>query len=380
MSYQIITETEQLNDFCLQISETSSWIAIDTEFVRTDTYFPELSLIQIQGHDGLLALIDPLAIKDLDGLWELLSNPAIVKVFHAARQDLEILYQLGGQLPSPIFDTQIAAVFLKYGASAGLATVIKGELKFDLPKDQTRTNWHQRPLTPQQIEYALNDVRYLAKLYDVMLPQLNPQQLAALEEDFAELLNLQHYQLQPDKAGEKIKASQKMGPKAKAICYRLAEWRETYAIDHNKPKHWSLSDDAIIAMAKRPPKDIKALHKVPNIKISSIKQFGVEWIALIDDVFAHPELWPEKTPKPAVADAHEEVLLSLAQAICQQISIKYNINVNQIANKTHMLNVIRHPDEKQMSGWRHLLLEQPLKSFLRCETSLKIMDNEVIIN
>lgn len=378
MAYQIITETAQLNVFCEQISQSCNWVAVDTEFVRTDTYFPELSLIQIQGCNGLSALIDPLTIDNLSSIWQLLCNQNILKVFHAARQDLEILYQVAGELPGPIFDTQIAAVFLKYGATAGLASVVKGELGIELPKDQTRTNWHQRPLTEAQMQYAINDVIYLSDLYEHMLPKLSDEQLAAINEDFQQLLRKELYQITPHKAGEKLKPAKKLPPKAKAICYRLAEWREAYAIDHNKPKRWTIGDDAIVAIAKRPPKELKALYKVPGLKNSSIKAFGEEWIELIDDVFAHPELWPEKTEKTSPPSAQEEVLLSLGQAICQQLAVRYNIDVAQIINKSQLLKIIRHSENTELHGWRRLLFEVPFKRFLRNEVFLKVIDNEVV--
>ena len=379
MPYLYITELATLTDFCRKIASSSRWIAIDTEFVRTDTYYPELSLIQIQGEQGDAAIIDPLKIENLTPVWDILSNPEITKVFHSARQDLEVLYQVAGQLPVSIFDTQIAAVFMRHGDLVGLARIIEAELDFQMPKDQTRTNWHQRPLTDQQLEYAIDDVRYLAPLYEKIQRTLSVEQLSVLEQDFQALLNVDLYRIQPETAGDKIKAARHLSPKSKAICYRLAEWRESYAQQHNKPKKWTLSDDALIAIAKRPPKTVQALYKVPNIKPSSVKAFGDQWIEIIDEVFTHPETWPEKTAKPVAPTPQEEVLITLGYALCQQTAIEYGIQLNNIANKQQLLAMIQSPQTDTLSGWRHYLIERPFRQLLQGERSLTVKSSKLML-
>ncbi|MGC9386246.1 MAG: ribonuclease D [Hydrogenovibrio sp.] len=375
-SFILIDTQPTLETFCRRI-ESERWLAIDTEFVRTDTYFPQLCLIQIQSEGGQAAIIDPLTLSDLSPLWRLLAAPNCIKVFHSARQDLEVLYQLSGALPSPIFDTQIAGVFLGYGDLAGLAKVVKGELGRVLEKDQTRTDWSRRPLSDQQLTYAIDDVRTLAPIYERFLARLTDAEQKALEEDFEALLSESLYRPSPETAGDKLKMAGKLARKNKAIAYRLAEWRELYAINHNKPKRWVLSDDALIDIAKRPPQTPQALYKVPNIKASSVKNFGDEWIALIDEVFAHPEHWPETEPKEPPPSAQEDILLNIAFALLQQTALDYGINPNNIANRTQLLQLIRQPDSG-LSGWRHLLLGQPLCRFLQGQSSLSCQSQRII--
>ena len=376
MDYKIIDQQADLDAFC-ELLKTCPWIALDTEFVRTDTYFSILSLIQIQTHDGQAAIIDPLAIEDLTALWSIISNPNVRKVFHSARQDIEVLYQVSGQMPISIYDTQIACLFLKHGDLAGLARVVKAELNFTLEKDQTRTNWQQRPLTDKQLEYAINDVRYLAPLYEKLQAELTEQQQAALEEDFQALLNEDLYKIDIKAAGKKIKAAKKLSRKNKAIAYKLAEWREQFAIENNKPKRWVMSDEVLVAIAKRPPKTPEALYKVPHIKASSVKHYGTEWIELIDDVFESPDDWPKPTASSIPATPQDEVLISIGFALIQQIAIDYNVNPNNVANKSDLLKIIQS-DSFMLRGWRGLLLGQPFTQFLQNQILLSCENGKLV--
>ncbi len=364
MSYLYIETAHALSEFCHKISEQASWIAIDTEFVRTHTFYAELSLIQIQSEQGLAAIVDPIAIQDLSALWAVLGNPAIRKVFHSARQDIEILYQVAKQMPVSIFDTQIAALFLGHGDLAGLARVLDLELNIHLPKDQTRTNWNQRPLTAEQLEYAINDVRTLAPLYEKIIQTLSTSQQEALQEDFNAMLNPALYDDNIAEAGKRIKQAKKLPSKQRAISNALASWRESYAIQHNKPRKWTLADDCIVAIAKRPPKTAQALYKVPHIKSSSVQEFGAEWIALIDTIFANPDSWPEKPKKEAEPTPQEEVLLLIGQSMVQQIAIDYGINPHNIANKQQLLNCVQQNTIAPLIGWRKLLFLQPFQALL----------------
>lgn len=367
MSYLYINTELALANFCQQISQDARWIAIDTEFMRTNTFFAELSLIQIQSEQGEAAIIDPIAIPNLECLWQLLTDKNILKVFHAARQDIEVLYQVAKRMPVSIFDTQIAALFLGHGNLAGLSRVLDKELNIQIPKDQTRTDWNQRPLTKQQLEYAFNDVKTLAPLYQKINQSLNQEQQQALLEDFADLLNPKHYQIDINKAGERIKQAKTLVPKQQAIVNTLAQWREVYAIEHNKPRKWILSDDAIIAIAKRPPQTIQALYNVPNIKHSSVKEFGDEWLKLIDEVFLTPESWPAKAQKPKPTTSQEEVFIQIGQAIAQQVYIDYGINQANLIKKQQLVDIIRSSSTEYLIGWKKLLIAKPFQEFLNGE-------------
>lgn len=384
----ILTES-QLNDYCQQILANSAigWIAIDTEFVRVDTYFPELSLVQIQDCLGNAAIIDPIAIRTssqstqpLHSLVELLSNTRLVKVFHSARQDIEVLYQLEGIMPSAIFDTQVASIFRKHGDIAGFARVIENELNTKLDKSQTRTNWHHRPLTAKQIEYALDDVRFLAPLYEKYQQELNESQLEAVIEDSNALLDENLYKPNPTKAGEKVKGTKGLKGKGIAIVNALAQWREEYAIENNRPKKWVMSDEVIICIAKRPPQTVQALYKVPNIKASSVKGYGEQWIELIDEVFALPaEALPSQVKPAAKETQQEEVLLHFANAFLHQVALEYKMVSSHLINKALLLELIRQPQTQILSGWRQVLFGNDLQALLQGQVQLHIEQNRVVL-
>jgi len=384
----ILTES-QLNDYCQQILANSAigWIAIDTEFVRVDTYFPELSLVQIQDCLGNVVIIDPIAIKQtansdtpLHALVTLLSDSSLIKVFHSARQDIEVLYQLESIMPAAIFDTQIASIFRKHGDIAGFARVIESELNTKLDKSQTRTNWHHRPLTDKQIDYAIDDVRFLAPLYEKYLQVLSVEQLQAVSEDCVLLLDESLYKPAPEKAGAKVKGTKGLKGKGIAIVNTLAQWREIHAIEHNKPKKWVMSDEVIVHIAKRPPKTSQALYKVPNIKASSVKGYGDEWIRLIDEVFAlSADELPSPPPKAVKETPQEEILLNYMNAYIQQIALDYKLVASHIINKTQLIQFIRSPQAHALQGWRKELIGNDLLALLNNTKQLAIEKNKVVL-
>lgn len=390
-AYQTIQTQSELDTYCQSLinNRDITWIAIDTEFIRVDTYFPELSLVQIQDGLGQAALIDPIAILQtaaltagqtpLASLVALLADARIVKVFHSARQDIEVLYQLANTMPASIFDTQIASLFFKHGEMAGFARVIEAELGYALDKSQTRTNWHARPLTQQQIDYALNDVRFLSPLYQKLIQCLTPEQLSALQEDFELLLDETLYKPNPITAGDKIKGTHSLKPKQRAIVNALATWREQFAIDNNQPKKWVMNDEVIIDIAKRPPQTVEALYKVPLIKASSVKLYGAQWIELIDQVFTQsPEDWPQPLAKQPALTLQQTALLDFCFSYAQQVSIEYNLNLNSLIHKEDLTQLIHQPTQTILRGWRQLLIGQPLQALLQGKLVVKVHDYVLI--
>ena len=407
----LAVETEsQLNAYCQHLIKHPkiTWIAMDTEFVREDTYYPKLSLVQIQDCLGQLAIIDPVKIQEakkqtdisieapshaqgnsqgnsseaLTSLVELLCDPNTLKVFHCARQDIEVLYQLAHKMPVSIFDTQIASIFLKQGEMAGFARVVKETLGITLDKSQTRTNWLARPLTEEQIQYALDDVRYLAPLYEYCLKTLTSQQLNAVTEECERGLEHSIYTINPKKAGEKVKGIKTYKAKQLAMVYALAEWRETFAITHNQPKKWVMSDEVITQVAKRPPKTVDALYKVPHIKPSSIMRYGEEWIHLIDQVFTQsPEQWPQPLPKIPSPNAQEEAILHLLSSFAQQTAIDYHLNLHSLIQRNDLLAILRNqsPEKPVFLGWRNLLIGQTILAILDGKKSLTMINRQIIL-
>jgi ribonuclease D len=209
MSIRYVASRSDLDDLCEQLAG-SPWLAVDTEFHREKTYYPELCLVQV-ANDDIIACVDPLAVDDLSPLMDLFYSPNTTLVFHAARQDLELFFLLRNALPPNIFDTQLAATVLGYGDQIGYGNLVKQCLNVDLDKAHARTDWRQRPLSPAQIEYAADDVRYLRELYHQLHDKLiTTKRLAWLDDDFATLSSVNTYQEDPNSSWLRIKGAGKL--------------------------------------------------------------------------------------------------------------------------------------------------------------------------
>jgi len=225
MQEQFIDRPEQLATF-VEAMHGARWLAVDTEFIRERTYFPRLCLIQIASEE-IAACIDPLKIEDLSPLKALLLDPGITKVFHAARQDLEIFLHIWGELPTPIFDTQPAAALLGIGDQVGYGNLIQQVLGINLAKDHSRTDWSRRPLQKAQMRYALDDVIYLGQAYRKMRRQLEEQgRLEWLEAEFESLADPATYALEPMAMWQRVKGRQHLKGVRLAILQQLARARE----------------------------------------------------------------------------------------------------------------------------------------------------------
>ncbi|HKQ14668.1 MAG TPA: HRDC domain-containing protein, partial [Steroidobacteraceae bacterium] len=243
------------------------FVALDTEFMRESTYFPKLCLIQAATSDGC-AVLDPLAVQDLEPLWQFLRSRERTKVLHAARQDLEVLTTAtpGQPVPGPIFDTQIAAALLGYPAQIGYGSLVAERLGHTLAKGHTRTDWTRRPLTPEQLQYAEDDVRYLVPLYlDLRTALEGAGRLEWLYEETRELEQLDLHRTDPESAWRRLKGLDRLHPQQRATAKLLAQWREAAAIKHDKPRGWILTDDALREIAERLPATLRGLEEVRNV-------------------------------------------------------------------------------------------------------------------
>jgi len=271
----LIDSAPALAELC-SLLQRCSWLAVDTEFERVNTYYPELCLVQVSGM-GINAVIDPLNIFDLEPLNVLLFDPAIIKVFHAARQDLELFYHLHGRLPMPVIDTQLAATLRGYSDQIGYANLVREMLGVDLPKTQTRTNWKRRPLSRKQLEYAADDVIYLGQLYEKLMIELEEhKQLPLLEEQCLALNNPRLYEPDPAMMWKKIKIREvkNFSGASLAVFRQLAAWREITARNENRPRKWIIKDHAIVNIARELPEDREALSGLEGMDAKILNKYG----------------------------------------------------------------------------------------------------------
>ncbi len=372
-----IDTSDSLEQLCQQL-ETSSWLAIDTEFLRESTYYPQFCLLQIATQDTV-ACIDPLHLKDLAPLWRLLYRQDIVKVFHAGRQDLEIFYHLHGELPMPVFDTQIAAPLLGFSDQIGYAQLVAEVLGVQLEKGHSRTDWRKRPLSPQQIRYAGDDVRYLGPMYLKIRRQLEKlHRLSWLEEDFANLTDPATYANPPENAWRRIKGARRLKGRQLAILRRLAAWRECAAVEQNLPRGWVLKDDILCQIARLRPESPQALTQLRGIGSKTVKRHGETICRLVSETTAKEVQDPPYQPPTRTPE--QEALLDLLSAVVRLQAAEHRVNPAVLASRKDLEKFIGAPNDSRLcQGWRQQLIGLDLQDFLTGKKRLQIDKGRVYL-
>ena len=234
-------------------------VGLDTEFMRERTYWPRLCLVQLATEDEV-AVVDPLAIDDLTALKDLLSDPDVVKVVHGASQDAEVLLRGVGAVPSPVFDTQLAATLAGFATQTGYAALVKDLLDVTVHKGEAYTDWARRPLSERQVTYAAEDARWLPGMYRILEEQLRSGgRLEWLAADFARLAEPSTYVAVPEEQWKRVKRASTLNRRALAVLKEAAAWREREAQRADRPRKWVLSDEALIEVARRAPRDAKSI-------------------------------------------------------------------------------------------------------------------------
>ncbi|MCX7088907.1 MAG: ribonuclease D [Methylococcales bacterium] len=369
---QYIDTPEQLDALC-QLIATAPWIALDTEFLREKTYYPKFCLLQIATPDWV-ACIDPIALTDLNPLLDVLYLPSIIKIFHSCRQDLEIFFQLRGSIPQPIFDTQLAAPLLGFQDNTGYAMLVSSFLNINLNKAYTRTDWSVRPLIPEQIDYAADDVIYLCKIYQIMCKQLSDLgRLDWLNADFEQLDNSELYQLSPENAWFKIKGKNKLTGKQLSIIQTLSAWREEIAQQENRPRNWLIRDELLIELAKLQPENIDALAGVRGIHEKTVSRYGKVLCQLITDAKQRPPIPLNEKDKSAKKTPEQEAILDLLAALVRLRADQNRLNPSILATRKDLEDLLDdQPDGALLQGWRRAMVGNELTALLQGRSVLSI--------
>lgn len=344
----------------------SEWLAIDTEFIREKTYFPRLCLIQISNGETA-ACVDPLAIDDLTPLLDLIYDGSIIKVLHAARQDLEIFLNDWGHLPLPLFDTQPAAALLGYGDQIGYAKLVQLVLGKDLPKDHSRTDWARRPLDQGQVRYALDDVIYLGQLYVEMRGSLSDRdRLQWLAADFAELADPATYIQHPATAWKRIKGRQHLRGIQLAILQALAAWREEQALARDLPRRWVIKDEVLVDLARRKPKATEQLNRIRGLDPAVIRREGDALLAAIGAGQNVPkDDWPHDGRVRKKLTPGQEAQADVLSAVLRQIADEHQLSPHAIAARKDLDKLVQgDPDTPVMEGWRRKVAGEKLQQVL----------------
>ncbi len=341
------------------------YVAVDTEFMRVDTFYPIAALLQVG--DGRCAyLIDPLQITDWSAFAGLLEDDSVVKVLHACSEDLEVLWRLTGSLPTPLFDTQLAAGYLNIGFSMGYSRLVQSVLNIELPKGETRSDWLQRPLSEMQERYAAEDAQHLAELYEALLPKLSDEKRAWVVEDGAELVaNLQR-ETDPDEAYREVKQAWRLKPKQLAVLRVLTGWRERQARARNQPRNRVLREHSLWPLARYQPTDLVSLARIDDMHPRTVRQDGEALLELIRTAAATPEQdWPEPLPEPLPLEASG--LLKKLRAVGQREAQAMDIAPELMLRKKVLEALLKsgYPDgpyslPDSLRGWRRERMGQAL--------------------
>jgi ribonuclease D len=376
----LITTTEELTSFCQRQSE-AEFVTVDTEFMRERTYWPKLCLVQVGGAEEAVA-IDPLAEGiDLKPLFHLMQNPAVTKVFHAARQDVEIFFNLTGKVPMPMFDTQVAAMVCGFGEAASYETLAASLANAKVDKSSRFTDWAQRPLSEKQLTYALGDVTHLRDVYTKLKTRLSKTGRAPwVQEEMAFLASPTTYASDPGAAWRRLKLRSDK-PRLRALVQELAAWREVEAQRLNVPRNRVLRDETLLEIAYHPPRAASDLSRIRGLNSGFVDgRQGAEILAAVTRALEMP---PEKCPKgeerrpvpPGIGPS-----VDLLKVLLKQVSEEHGVATKLIATTDDLedLMIDDAADIPVLKGWRRDLFGNLALALKRGEVVLGLKGKKVV--
>jgi ribonuclease D len=376
----LITTTAALSDAIAELSK-SGFVAVDTEFIRETTFWPELCLIQLATPD-YEALVDPLAPgMDLKPFFALMADEKITKVFHAARQDVEIVYNLGNLIPSPMFDSQVAAMVCGYGESISYDQLVNKMTGVHLDKTSRFTDWRRRPLSDTQLTYALADVTHLAAIYPKLRDQLVEKgRVDWVKDEMSTLTSVETYDLHPDDAWKRLKMRARR-PIELATLQKIAAWREREARERNVPRSRVMKDDTLFEVAQQQPDSVEALGKlrsVPNGWERSQPANGL--IAAVNEALAIPKEDLPKLAKHVQGPEGSAAAGELLRVLLKIITEEHGVAPKVVASADDLDKIAAHGDKADVAvlqGWRRELFGEMALKLIAGEVALKFEDRKV---
>ncbi len=376
----IIETTAALAEACALLAK-SDYMTIDTEFLRETTFWPELCLIQMAGPETAV-IVDPMAKGiDLAPFFALMADTSVVKVFHAARQDLEIIYNLGKLIPHPIFDTQVAAMVCGFGDSVSYDQLVQKTKGVQIDKSSRFTDWSRRPLTDKQLEYALADVTHLRDVYQFLKSKLEQEDRTLwVTEEMAVLEAPGTYDIHPDDAWKRLKLRVKK-PLELVVLQKVAAWREREARSRNVPRSRILKDDTIYEIAQQQPADAEALGRLRTIpKGWERSQSGAALLEAIKEALAIPKTELPKLPRqpqvPEGAAAASEMLKVLLKLVAEKQGVAAKI----IANSDDLEKIAidgENADVAALHGWRRELFGNVALDLIGGKVALRFVNRKI---
>lgn len=380
---RLVAKSDQLAQVCDQLSD-AEYVCVDTEFIRRTTFWPELCLIQLgspDAGDGDIVLVDALARGlDLSPLYRLMASPEVVKVFHAAEQDIEIFYHYGEVIPWPLFDTQIAAGFCGFGSSVGYDKLVKQVTGAIIDKTAQVSDWSRRPLRSKQLAYAEDDVRYLPQVYERLWRDLGKHSRTDwIETEMAAICDPRRYDVDPQQAWKRIKSKGK-SPHFLAVLREVAAWREVEAQRTNRPRSWVLSDHYLVKLAELQPTTTQELADLPapagrKTRASTVPSAVLK--AVQRGLDCPPEERPARRPRGVMPDVALSAMLGV---YLKSLTAAKGVADSLVADSSDLdrLSVEDHPDIPLLSGWRKREFGDELMRLKRGEIALSVRKGKVV--
>jgi ribonuclease D len=378
-----VIKTQNELETAIAALEKSSFVTVDTEFIRETTYWPELCLIQMAA-PGVSALVDPLSLDiDLAPFFALMANEAVTKVFHAARQDIEIVFHLGGLLPHPVFDTQVAAMVCGFGDSVSYDQLVQRITGAHLDKSSRFTDWRHRPLSDKQLEYALADVTHLIEVYQHLKTQLERDNRAHwLNEEMEILTSRETYDPHPDDAWKRLKMRLRK-PVELAVVQAVAAWREREARDRNVPRGRVLKDDAIYEVAQQQPRDAAALARLRTVpKGWERSSTATALLEVVNAALTMPKEEMPKLPRFVQAPEGTSAAAELLKVLLRQVAEQEGVAAKVLASGDDIDRIAAEgeaADVPAMHGWRREVFGDMAVRLVRGEIALKFDRKKIAV-
>ncbi|WP_137157863.1 ribonuclease D [Rhizobium sp. FKL33] len=376
----MISDSAELAKAC-EIFAKSDYVTVDTEFLRETTFWPQLCLIQLSGPE-LDAIVDPLAPGlDLKPFFGLMGDSKVTKVFHAARQDIEIIYNRGGLIPHPLFDTQVAAMVCGFGDSASYDSLVQKICNVQLDKSSRFTDWSHRPLSDKQLDYAIADVTHLKNVYQHLKAQLERENRSEwLAEEMSVLESPETYDLHPDNAWQRLRMRIRK-PIELQILMNIAAWREREARSRDVPRGRVLKDEAIFEIAQQAPKDSEALGRLRTIpKGYERSQAGSAILGAVNAALALPKTDLPKLPKQQPLPEGNGSAVEMLKVLLKLTAEKHGVAAKIIASSDDLDMIAAKGEEADvgaLKGWRRDLFGLPALRLIRGELALRFINRSV---
>ena len=377
----LIITTQQLED-AIAAFVGSDFVCVDTEFIRETTFWPELCLIQMATATHS-AIVDPLSkALDLAPFFALMADTTVTKVFHAARQDIEIVHKLGGLIPAPLFDSQVAAMVSGFGDSISYDQLVMKMTGVHLDKTSRFTDWRQRPLTDTQLAYALADVTHLAALYPTLKAKLDAAgRTEWVKEEMETLSSVDTYELHPEDAWKRLKMRVRK-PLELVVLQKVAAWRETEARERNVPRSRVIKDDTIYEIAQQQPKDQNALGRlrtVPNGWERS--SAGQDLLKVIIAAVETPKDQLPKLPRHVSAPEGTGAATEMLRVLLKLVTEENGVAAKVVANSDDLDQIASRGEEadvQALHGWRRELFGETALKLIRGEVALKFEGKKIV--